>query len=37
MRVQSPRASIVEVLVQVLMLIAQTITAGGGDFAMRGA
>jgi len=37
MRVQSPGASIVEVLVQVLVLVAQTITAGGGYFAMRGA
>jgi hypothetical protein len=36
--VRLPRTSAVfEVLVQVLMLVAQTIAAGGGYFAMRGA
>ena len=36
-RVRLPRASaaVFEVLVQVLMLVAQPIAPGGGDFAMR--
>jgi hypothetical protein len=37
MRFQGASASIVEVLVQVLMLVVETIAAGGGYFAMRGA
>ncbi len=35
-RVRLPRTSaVLEVLVKVLMLVAQPIPAGGGDFAMR--
>jgi hypothetical protein len=35
-RVRLPRTSAVfEVLVQMLMLVAQPVAAGGGDFAMR--
>jgi len=37
MRVQRPSASIVEMLVKVPMLVVETIAAGGGYFAMRGA
>ncbi len=37
-RVRLPRTGAVfEVLVQVLMLVAQPVAAGGGYFAMRGA
>jgi hypothetical protein len=35
MHVQRASASIVEVLVQVSMLIMETIVSGGGYFAMR--
>jgi len=37
MRVQRASASILEVLVKVSMLVVETIAAGGGYFAMRGA